>query len=495
MRVSRLIPARLREGGGLLRSRDFRNVFIAQSVSVFGDGITPVALTFAVLELTGSGTDLGLVLAAQAIPLVLLALVGGVWADRLPRGALMVASDLVRAAVQITARRAAADGHGADLAARRAGRVPRRRRGVLPPGGRRHPAADRAGPQLQQANALMGMSDNFGWMVGPAVAGILVALIGAGGAIAVDGATFLVSAAFLATLRVPAVVKTEAARGFFVELRKGWREVKSRTWLWVMLLRVCLVLCIVIAPFQVLGPLGLREEGYGAAAWGWLQAVFSAGMIVGMLIAMRYRPRRPMITVSLTGSTAIAAPLAMALFGDPWMLGAVYSLRGVSVGILVAVWNTTLQTQIPKESLGRVTAWDWMASLALWPVGLAVAGPLAEQFGVTTMCWVTAGLGVLAAFWVLLVKDVWRLRPAAVLAGPAGLPPPAGTRDRRRQPPSPSPPARAVAATARSRAQVECRSLPTLPAAVVDQDVEDDAPGEHHRPPPCRPPKEFSAIE
>ena len=68
-----------------------------------------------------------------------------------------------------------------------------------------------------------------------------------------------------------------------------------------------------------------------------------------------------------------------------------------------------------RESLGRVTAWDWMASLALWPVGLAVAGPLAEEFGVTTMCWVTGGLGLLAAFWVLLVKDVWRLRPAAAL--------------------------------------------------------------------------------
>ena len=215
-------------------------------------------------------------------------------------------------------------------------------------------------------------------------------------------------------------MKSEAARGFFAELRKGWHEVKSRTWLWVMLLRVCLVLFIVIAPFQVLGPLGLREEGYGAAAWGWLQAVFSAGMIVGMVIAMRYRPKRPMITVTLTGSTAITAPLAMAIFGDPWILGAVYSLRGVSVGILVAVWNTTLQTQIPKESLGRVTAWDWMSSLALWPVGLAVAGPLAEQFGVITMCWVTGLLGVVASFWVLLVKDVWRLRPAAVLAGSAG---------------------------------------------------------------------------
>jgi MFS family permease len=423
MSPSRLIPARLREGADLLRSRDFRNVFLAQSVSVFGDGITPVALTFAVLGLTGSGTDLGIVLACQAIPLVLLALVGGVWADRLPRARLMFASDLVRAGVQLVGAALLLSGgaqiwqlavlaalHGAAEAFFR-------------------PAAGAILPQivpaarLQQANSLMGMSDNFGWMVGPAVAGVLVAVIGAGGAIAIDGVTFLVSAAFLARLHVPAVLKSEAARGFFVEVRKGWREVKSRTWLWVMLLRVCLVLFIVIAPFQVLGPLALIEEGYGAATWGWLQAVFSAGMIVGMLIAMRYRPKRPMITVTLTGATAVAAPLAMAIFGDPWVLGAVYGLRGVSVGILVAVWNTTLQTQVSKESLGRVTAWDWMASLALWPVGLAVAGPLAQAFGVTAMCWATGILGLFAAFWVLLVKDVWRLRPAAVTAGSAGSPP------------------------------------------------------------------------
>jgi len=424
MRLSRLIPARLRESTGLLHLRDFRNVFLAQSVSVFGDGITPVALTWAVFKLKGSGTDLGLVLAAQSIPLVLLALVGGVWADRVPRAALMVGSDLIRAAVQITAAVLLLTGtaqiwqlavlaafHGAAEAFFRpaAGAILPQ---IVPT------------PRLQQANALMGMSDNFGWMVGPAVAGVLVAIIGAGGAIAIDGATFLVSAAFLATLRVPAIVKTEAARGFFVELKKGWYEVKSRTWLWVMLLRVCLVLFIVIAPFQVLGPLGLLQEGYGAVAWGWLQAVFSAGMIVGMLIAMRYRPKRPMITVSLTGSTAIAAPLAMAIFGDPWILGVVYSLRGVSVGILVAVWNTTLQTKIPKESLGRVTAWDWMSSLALWPVGLAVAGPLAQAFGVIPMCWATGILGIAASYWVFFVKDVWRLRPAAVLAGGAGPPPP-----------------------------------------------------------------------
>ncbi len=177
---------------------------------------------------------------------------------------------------------------------------------------------------------------------------------------------------------------------------------KSRTWLWVMLLRACLVLCIVIAPFQVLGPLGLLAQGHTAAAWGLIQAVFSAGMMAGAAIAFRYKPKRPMVMVCLMGTTAVAAPLALALGGSALTLGIVYAVRGVGVGLLVAVWNTTLQTQIEGEALGRVTAWDWMSSLALWPAGLAVAGPLAQAFGVTTLCWVIGrprpgGLGLGAA--------------------------------------------------------------------------------------------------
>ena len=219
----------------------------------------------------------------------------------------------------------------------------------------------------------MGMSDNFGWMVGPAVAGTLVAVIGAGGAIAVDAVTFLISAAFLTGVHAPAIAKTRAAQTFVAELRDGWREIRSRTWLWVMLLRVCLVLCLVIAPFQVLGPLGLTEQGYTAAAWGWITAVFSLGMFLGAAIALRYRPKRPMITVTLTGATALVSPLTLALGGGPWALGAVQGVRGIAVGVLVAVWNTALQSEVEEEALGRVVAWDWMASLALgrpgwrWP--------------------------------------------------------------------------------------------------------------------------------
>jgi MFS family permease len=226
-----------------LHERNFRSLFLGQSVSVLGDGITPVAITFAVLDLTGSPTDLGLVLAAQSVPLAAFALIGGVWADRLRRERVMLVSDIVRACVQATVAALLLSGRAqiwqlmvllavygtAEAFFRPAwgGLLPQ----LVPM------------QRLQEANALMGISDNFGWLVGPAIAGTLIAALGPGGAIAIDAGTFVVSAAFLATIVAPPLERRRKPAAFLAELRKGWYEVRSRRWLWVMLLRTCLVLC------------------------------------------------------------------------------------------------------------------------------------------------------------------------------------------------------------------------------------------------------------
>ncbi len=399
-----------------LRGRNFRRLYIGQSVSVLGDGLTPVAITFAVLDLTGSGTDLGLVLAAQVLPLAALALVGGVWGDRLRREWVMMISDLVRAVAQ---------GLVALLLLTHAAHIWQLALLFAIYGAAEaffRPAAGGLLPQivetehLQEANALIGISENVGWMVGPAVAGILIAFIGPGGTIAIDAGTFLVSAAFLAILHAPPLERTRKPQTFVRELRDGWREVSSRTWLWTMMLRTGLVLFLVIAPFQVLGPLALRQHGHGAAAWGAVTALFSAGMLVGGAVALRYKPRRPMVTVCYTGLTALLAPFVVGMGGGAEALAVVMFLRGVAIGILVTIWNTTLQREIADEALARVTAWDWMTSLALWPAGLAVAGPLADAMGVTNACWLSFFIGAAGAVWVLLVKDVWRMRASAPAA-------------------------------------------------------------------------------
>jgi MFS family permease len=413
----RVTTSRLR----VLRRRNFRQLYLGQSVSVIGDGLLPVALTFAVLDLTGSASDLGIVLAAQSLPLVALALVGGVWGDRLRRQWVMLVSDLVRAVVLAVLAALLIGGtaklwhlivllalYGAAAAFSRPAAG-----GLLPQLVERE--------ELQEANALVGISENFGWLVGPAVAGTLIAVLSPGGAVAIDAATFVVSAAFLATLRVPALVRTSPRARFTRELGDGWREVRSRRWLWVMLLRTCLVLFVVIAPFQVLGPLVLRQRPHAAANWGIVMAAFSAGMIVGGAVALRYRPRRPMVVVAVTGTGAVFSPMVLALGGNVALLCASEVYHGLAVGVLVAVWNTTLQTYVPVESLARVTAWDWTASMALWPAGLALAGPVTGLVGVTTACWLSGTLGIACSLWVLAVPAVRQLRPAAVAAG--SLPP------------------------------------------------------------------------
>jgi MFS family permease len=404
----------------VLRLRNFRSLFIGQTVSLFGDGLVPVALTFAVLDLTGSGTDVGLVLAAFAAPEVLLTLIGGVWADRLRRERVMIASDLFRSVVMALIATLLLTGAAQVWSLALLGFVFGCGEAFF------FPAATALIPQivpvdrLQEANALRGVADGLGWFVGPSLSGVLVAVIGSGGTLAIDAATFLVSAGFLLTLRVPPLSREQARAGFLAELRGGWREVASRTWLWAMMFSSMLVLFVTISPLQVLGPLAITEQGQGAALWGLLVGLFSLGMLLGGVVALYYKPHRPVVVVTLLGLDVSVPMVALALRLAPVTLSAIWFLRGISVGLLFAVWEATLQREIPAESLGRVASWDWMVSGGLWPVGLILAGPVAELAGLQTTLWLSAVLGVALGIWVLLLKDVWRVRGEAT---PAAEPP------------------------------------------------------------------------
>ncbi len=188
-----------------------------------------------------------------------------------------------------------------------------------------------------------------------------------------------------------------------------------------MMLRAMLVLFVTIAPLQVLGPLALTGRHQSPALWGLMVGLFSLGMMSGGLIALYYRPQRPMLVVALTGTTASVPMIALALQIPPGELVAVWFVRGVAIGVLVAIWDATLQQRIAPESMARVSSWDWMTSGGLWPLGLVLAGPVAQLMGVTDALWLSAGLGLVFSLWVLLVKDVWRLQalpPAAAASTP-----------------------------------------------------------------------------
>jgi MFS family permease len=404
---------------GALQHRPFRLLWAGQAVSTFGDLLMPVAVAFAVLQVGGSASQIGQVFAASLVTRIALTLVGGVWADRLPRQMVMLGSDLLRAASQgalavllVTGRAehwhllVGAVVYGAAAAffnPASTGLVPT----VVP--------AER----LQQANALMAMTRSAAYVVAPATAGLLVSALSPGWAFAVDAATFVVSALFLARLPLPRAA-TAGPRRFLRELVEGWTELRARTWAGACIAFFA-VFNLAIAFFYVLGPVVSEEELDGAASWGVILAGAGIGSLIGSTLALRLRPRRPLLVgLSLPVLTslqlvALAAALPVPLLAASALLG----LAAVAMGN--ALWLTTLQERVPRHALSRVTAYDWMGSELFMPLGYVIAGPLAAGLGRDAALLGAGTLLVLAVLAVLAVPSVRMLerRQAAALEAPS----------------------------------------------------------------------------
>ena len=337
-------------------------------------------------------------------------LVGGVWADRLSRRRVMLTADLVRTVLQaVAAALLLTDvatvgmliviqvGMGlCDAFFRPAytGLVPQ----VVSPG------------RLQQANALQGLVQSGSITLGAATGGLLVAAVGAGWALAIDGTTFLVSAWFLWRLRPvearPAGEAVPSSPSFLRDLKLGWREFTSHTWLWVMVAGASVFLFAVEAPMTVLGPIVTQDFYDGARTWGFLAAALGLGQICGGVVALRWRPRRPFLVLGI-GISFTALPMAaLALTAPTWTLFLAAAALGVVWGMFDPFWLTALQREVPPEMISRVSSYDYLGSLAFYPLGLAVAGPVAEAIGISATLWIGAAVAVgVSVFW-LSWKDV-----------------------------------------------------------------------------------------
>jgi predicted MFS family arabinose efflux permease len=393
---------------GALGHRQFRLLFFGQAISALGDRLVPVALAFAVLDLTGSVEDLGLVLAASTVPLVAFALIGGVWADRLPRQRVMLLSDVVRALSQ-GATATLLITHEATLGLLIALQALYGTAEAF-----FEPAAYAVRPQtvpaenLQEANALMGLTVNAADVAGPALAGVLIVASSAGWGLAFDAATFLVSAIFLSRMRLEHIVAP--ATGIWRELREGWQAFRSRTWLWTSVLFFTCWTAFVLSPLQVLGAQVSRLYLGGAPAWAAINTAIGAGAVAGALIAMRWRPRHPLRVSFLLGvlSTPLLAVGIGLHVGLPALL-AVAVLEGVAISVFNTMWFTAQQRTIPPAELSRVTSWDLLGTIALRPVGLALAGPLGVALGLSTTLYLAAALDVALTLAILAVPSVRNL--------------------------------------------------------------------------------------
>lgn len=393
---------------GALQEREFRQFFTGQLISLLGDAVTPFALAWAVLDLTGSARDLGLVLAAKTAPLVIFLLVGGVFADRLPRRTVMLTADVVRMGIQ-AATAALLLSHTAriwELIALQA--LAGSATAFFNPASTGLTPMTVSAARLQEANALRGMSMASTQFLGPALAGILIVTVGPGYGLAIDAASFGVSAFFLARLHLPLHVKLPPQR-FARDLLDGWREFVSRRWVWLIVASASLG-NMMGAVWLVLAAAWIKDGHGGAGAWTAMLVVSAIGALLAGTAVLRIKPRRPLLLASIV-IVPNAVPIILLALRLPWESLAVAELiTGFGNMLFNTLWETTLQQHIPPASLSRVSAYDWFGSLLCQPLGLALAGVAAAAIGMSSTLWIAAAVDFVAVAVILATPSVWNLR-------------------------------------------------------------------------------------
>ena len=363
--------------------RNLRRLVISRFVSNLGNGLAPVAVAFGVLELpNGDGKSLSLVMASTSLALVLFSLLGGVIGDRFPRAWVVGGADGLLAILVIANGLAYVTGNGSVILFTVVGFFGGLLNAIW------YPAmsaltSDLAEPEiLQDSNAATMLSGNIALILGTAVAGIIVATIGPGWAIIIDGITFLIAGLLVYSMRsaTPVVERSETYSTIH-EIKTGWREFSSRRWVFLVVISFSFVVSMERAVYSVLGPLVADEKLGGPKPWSLILATWAIGSVVGVLFAAKVRPRYPIRVAIIAQFPLFLWFFSLGNTTNIYMIAIFSFLVGIAFDFFYVLWVTTLQQHIPKESLSKVMSYDVLGSLALAPIGIAVAGPIAELYG------------------------------------------------------------------------------------------------------------------
>lgn len=402
--------------------RNFLLLTGATVIANLGSSGALIATAFAVLAVGGSATDVGLVAAARTIALVLFLLVGGAVADRLPRHRVMVAANVLSCVSQGLFALLILTGEPrlwqmAVLAA-----LGGTGQAFFAPASEGMVLASVSGEQAGRAFAVFRMGMNGANIGGTALGGALVAAVGPGWVLAVDSASFALAALLRAFLDVGAVAARAPGGGVLHDLRDGWREVASRSWLWAVVLQFSLVNAVVSAAEAVYGPLVAEQHLGGPEPWGLALAAFGAGTVGGALMMTRVKPHRLLLTGTLCVFPLALPSAALAVPLPAGGLAAVMFGTGIAVEVFAVMWMTALHQEIPEEKFSRVSSYDWLGSLAMVPLATALAGPVQDLIGRQAALWGCSAVIALLTAAVLCVPGVRRLTrrtPPEPAAGPA----------------------------------------------------------------------------
>ena len=407
----------------VLAIRDFRILLIDRLLAPFSNGFSMVGVSFAVLNLTGSTADLSYVLAAQVAPMLVFTLISGVFADRLRPQWVIIAGNLAVIVGEgafglliLTGHPAlwtmicleALNGIGAAMF---------------------YPASQALLPQivpdalLQEGSSISRLAMNTGQMTGAASAGLVVAVLGPGWALTLCAIGMTGTIPLLLSLGGGRNLQLATAKGagMITELREGWTEFRSHTWLWATVIQYALVMMAFNGAFLVLGPVVARTSLGGPAAWGAITAADALGLVAGGLVSLRYTPRKPMLFVVGSGAAIALTPLALALVLPLPVICLCAFALGTLIEVMMVQWTVQMATRIPSDKLARVSSYDALGSMSAMPLGALLAGPLAAAIGVSTTQFAAAAVIVVASALTLIPREIWTIQ-ADDIVGAGGEP-------------------------------------------------------------------------
>jgi predicted MFS family arabinose efflux permease len=405
----------------ILRDRNFRRLFAARAISYVGTYLAPIAVAFAVLDLGGSATEVGLSFAAWTLAQVAALALGGVLGDRLPRRLVMIGSDAASVCVRTAMGVLVVSGHahvwelivlqacgGAAVAFYSPASYGLVREVVR-------------AEQLQDANSLLGIARYAAFPLGAALGGTIVATIGSGTALLVDGGTYAASALLLATISV--VSQAQRGSGVIRELREGWAAFVENTWVWLVTVWIALYFLITYAPFFVLGPYIAKHSMHGAGSWGIVVTGEGIGSLLGAAAGLRIRlRRRPLVTIGVLFLPTALQSVLLAYHVSVWALAPAAALAGFGFAFGGIVYDSIVQRVIAPDKIARVGAYGWLGAMIFLPAGYAVAGPVADAVGLRA--YLVFGAAWLVASTIALVNHP-SVRGFTSEAPPEQLPAPA----------------------------------------------------------------------
>jgi len=408
------------EPGALLSFPAYRALLVSGILTVLAMSAFPIALAVTVLDAGGSATTLGLILAVRVLSGVLMAPIGGVWVDRLPRRTILILADGFRAimgsvVVFIDPKNISMWILGAIVVMM----------GVSDAFG--GPAQGAIMPSilpdhlLPAGNVVKGIAFKGSTIAGPGIAGIIVVSLGTHATYVATSVFFLIGAALLFRINEGPKVASENPQTTFVEeVREGLSVVWYYKWIAAMILMASVQLMMVIGVENVLLPVITKRDFGTASVFATSAALFSAGGAISAVICIKSKVKNPGLVSVVVWGLFVLAPLVLAFPNSKSVIFIAYFIAGFSVGPWEAFWATQVQREVPAEYQGRVFAIDYMGSLGLMPLGMALAGPLVNLFGERELLIGVAIFHLLICAAVLLVPGVKEMKSSRPPYSPQG---------------------------------------------------------------------------